>query len=56
MLESSVLAAAISPNYLSFSRRGSVHLLFSLVAWIPAAPEEQVPRSARELLVVKFND
>lgn len=39
MLESSVLAPAMSSNHLSFSRKGSVHLLFSMVVWFQAIPE-----------------
>lgn len=39
MLESSVPIPAMSSNHLSFGRKGSVHLLFSMVVWFQASPE-----------------
>lgn len=39
MLESSVPIPAMSSNHLSFGRKGSVHLVFSMVVWFQASPE-----------------
>lgn len=63
MLESSVLAAAVSSNRLSLSREGSVHLPVSTGLGFQAPPQgskEQKPKAlagiSGDLLVLKFSD